>query len=249
VLHDRNDVTTSDTRKARTHGISFAGTWVCLARRRPSGPCCSLVVAGWPDISSTGNRASVPGAPGRGGQNGPVAVSRWRRSQSGDIQLRISPLSAQSTPAWPTRKPSERRSAGESCKRSCSREGQTVHPRRLFWHRSNPRPYEARPCQQNAGKFAGATRAAVWRIARAGSENGYEGLVKEGLDRPTTGSTTQAALGSTKTTGTVESDEGQVKNREASICCIRTSSRGHRAVFGLRAGPRPRPITSRPGRY
>jgi len=145
------------------------------------------------------------GGPGRGGQNGPVAVS-VATAASGDIQLRIPALGTVTPLATVT----VRTQISGIMQKILFTEGQTVHQGDAL-AQIDPRPYEA-ALQQMEGNLK--RDQALLADARLDLKR-YEGLVKEDsiavqqLD-------TQKALVD-QDIGTVESDEGQVNTARVNL--------------------------------
>jgi multidrug efflux system membrane fusion protein len=145
------------------------------------------------------------GGPGRGGQNGPVAVS-VATATVGDIQLRIPALGTVTPLATVT----VRTQISGIMQKILFTEGQTVHQGDAL-AQIDPRPYEA-ALQQMEGNLK--RDQALLADARLDLKR-YEGLVKEDsiavqqLD-------TQKALVD-QDIGTVESDEGQVNTARVNL--------------------------------
>jgi multidrug efflux system membrane fusion protein len=149
--------------------------------------------------------ASVPGAPGRGGQNGPVAVS-VATVTSGDIQLRIPALGTVTPLATVT----VRTQISGIMQKILFTEGQTVHQGDSL-AQIDPRPYEA-ALQQMRGNLR--RDQALLADARLDLKR-YEGLVKEDSIAQQQLDTQRALVD--QDTGTVESDEGQVKTASVNL--------------------------------
>jgi membrane fusion protein, multidrug efflux system len=153
------------------------------------------------------HKQPAPGAggPGRGGQNGPVAVS-VATAVIGDIQLRIPALGTVTPLATVT----VRTQISGIMQKILFTEGQTVHQGDAL-AQIDPRPYEA-ALQQMEGNLK--RDQALLADARLDLKR-YEGLVKEDsiavqqLD-------TQKALVD-QDIGTVESDEGQVNTARVNL--------------------------------
>jgi membrane fusion protein, multidrug efflux system len=149
--------------------------------------------------------APAAGGPGRGGQNGPVAVS-VATAVIGDIQLRIPALGTVTPLATVT----VRTQISGIMQKILFTEGQTVHQGDAL-AQIDPRPYEA-ALQQMEGNLK--RDQALLADARLDLKR-YEGLVKEDsiavqqLD-------TQKALVD-QDIGTVESDEGQVNTARVNL--------------------------------
>jgi membrane fusion protein, multidrug efflux system len=149
--------------------------------------------------------ASAAGSPGRGGQNGPVAVS-VATALSGDIQLRIPALGTVTPLATVT----VRTQISGIMQKILFTEGQTVHQGDAL-AQIDPRPYEA-ALQQMQGNLK--RDQALLADAKL-DLNRYVGLVKEDsiavqqLD-------TQKALVD-QYIGTIESDEGQVNTARVNL--------------------------------
>ncbi len=152
-----------------------------------------------------------PGA-GRGGQNGPVAVS-VATVMPGDIQIRIPALGTVTTLANVT----VRTQISGTLQRILFTEGQIVHAGDVI-AQIDPRPYEAalQTMQGNLKRDQALLADARLDLKR------YEGLVKEDsiavqqLD-------TQRALVE-QYVGTIESDEGQVKTAQVNLMYTRIVS-------------------------
>ena len=148
---------------------------------------------------------SAAGGPGRGGQNGPVAVS-VATATSGDIQLRIPALGTVTPLATVT----VRTQISGIMQKILFTEGQTVHEGDAL-AQIDPRPYEA-ALQQMQGNLR--RDQALLADAKLDLKR-YEGLVKEDsiavqqLD-------TQKALVD-QYIGTIESDEGQVNTARVNL--------------------------------
>jgi multidrug efflux system membrane fusion protein len=149
--------------------------------------------------------ASLPGAPGRGGQNGPVAVS-VATATSGDIQLRIPALGTVTPLATVT----VRTQISGVMQKILFTEGQTVHQGDPL-AQIDPRPYEA-ALQQMQGNLR--RDQALLADAKLDMKR-YEGLVKEDSIAQQTLDTQRALVD--QDTGTVESDEGQVKTASVNL--------------------------------
>jgi multidrug efflux system membrane fusion protein len=149
--------------------------------------------------------APAAGGSGRGGQNGPVAVS-VATAASGDIQLRIPALGTVTPLATVT----VRTQISGIMQKILFTEGQTVHQGDVL-AQIDPRPYEA-ALQQMEGNLK--RDQALLADARLDLKR-YEGLVKEDsiavqqLD-------TQKALVD-QYIGTIESDEGQVNTARVNL--------------------------------
>ncbi len=147
--------------------------------------------------------------PGRGGQNGPVAVS-VATATSGDIQLRIPALGTVTPLATVT----VRTQISGVMQKILFTEGQLVHQGDSL-AQIDPRPYEA-ALQQMQGNLR--RDQALLADAKLDLKR-YEGLVKEDsiavqqLD-------TQKALVD-QYIGTVESDEGQLKSAQVNLIYTR----------------------------
>ena len=155
--------------------------------------------------------ANGPGG-GRGGQNGPVAVA-VAKVMPGDIQVRIPALGTVTTLANVT----VRTQINGTLQKILFTEGQLVHVGDVL-AQIDPRPYEAslQTAQGNLRRDQALLADARLDLKR------YEGLVKEDsiaaqqLD-------TQRALAD-QYTGTIESDEGQVKTAEVNLMYTRIVS-------------------------
>jgi membrane fusion protein, multidrug efflux system len=149
--------------------------------------------------------ASVPGAPGRGGQNGPVAVS-VATVTSGDIQLRIPALGTVTPLATVT----VRTQITGVMQKILFTEGQTVHLGDSL-AQIDPRPYEA-ALQQMQGNLR--RDQALLADAKLDLKR-YEGLVKEDSIAQQQLDTQRALVD--QYSGTIESDEGQVKTASVNL--------------------------------
>jgi len=149
--------------------------------------------------------APVPGAPGRGGQNGPVAVS-VATVTSGDIQLRIPALGTVTPLATVT----VRTQISGIMQKILFTEGQTVHKGDSL-AQIDPRPYEA-ALQQMQGNLR--RDQALLTDAKLDLKR-YEGLVKEDSIAQQQLDTQRALVD--QDAGTVESDEGQVKTASVNL--------------------------------
>jgi membrane fusion protein, multidrug efflux system len=149
--------------------------------------------------------ASVPGAPGRGGQNGPVAVS-VATVTSGDIQLRIPALGTVTPLATVT----VRTQISGIMQKILFTEGQTVRQGDSL-AQIDPRPYEA-ALQQMQGNLR--RDQALLADAKLDMKR-YEGLVKEDSIAQQQLDTQRALVD--QYIGTIESDEGQVKTASVNL--------------------------------
>jgi multidrug efflux system membrane fusion protein len=149
--------------------------------------------------------APVPGAPGRGGQSGPVAVS-VATVTSGDIQLRIPALGTVTPLATVT----VRSQISGIMQKILFTEGQTVHQGDSL-AQIDPRPYEA-ALQQMRGNLR--RDQALLTDAKLDMKR-YEGLVKEDSIAQQQLDTQRALVD--QYTGTIESDEGQVKTASVNL--------------------------------
>jgi membrane fusion protein, multidrug efflux system len=156
--------------------------------------------------------ASVPGAPGRGGQNGPVAVS-VATVTSGDVQLRIPALGTVTPLATVT----VRTQISGVMQRILFTEGQIVHQGDAL-AQIDPRPYEA-ALQQMRGNLR--RDQALLADARLDMKR-YEGLVKEDSIAQQQLDTQRALVD--QYTGTIESDEGQVKTASVNLMYTRIAA-------------------------
>ncbi|MEA2830957.1 MAG: rane fusion protein multidrug efflux system, partial [Bradyrhizobium sp.] len=155
------------------------------------------------------HRQPVPaaGGPGRGrgGQNGPVSVS-VATVASGDIQLRIPALGTVTPLATVT----VRTQISGVMQRILFTEGQTVHQGDAL-AQIDPRPYEA-ALQQMQGNL----RRDLALLADAKLDlKRYEGLVKEDSIAQQQLDTQRALVD--QYSGTIESDEGQVKTASVNL--------------------------------
>ena len=153
--------------------------------------------------------ASQPGVPGRGGQNGPVAVS-VATVTSGDIQLRIPALGTVTPLATVT----VRTQISGVMQKILFTEGQTVH-RGDSLAQIDPRPYEA-ALQQMQGNLR--RDLALLTDAKLDLKR-YEGLVKEDSIAQQQLDTQRALV--EQYTGLIESDEGQVKTASVNLLYTR----------------------------
>ena len=154
------------------------------------------------------NKQSVPaaaGAPGRGGQNGPVAVT-VATAAPGDIQLRIPALGTVTPLATVT----VRTQVSGVMQKILFTEGQTVHQGDSL-AQIDPRPYEAalQQMQGNLKRDQALLADAKLDLTR------YEGLVKEDSISQQQLDTQRALVD--QYTGTIESDEGQVKTASVNL--------------------------------
>jgi multidrug efflux system membrane fusion protein len=148
---------------------------------------------------------SALGGPGRGGQNGPIAVS-VATVTSGDIQLRIPALGTVTPLATVT----VRTQISGVMQKILFTEGQTVHQGDPL-AQIDPRPYEA-ALQQMQGNLR--RDQALLADAKLDLQR-YEGLVKEDSIAQQQLDTQRALVG--QYTGTIESDEGQVKTASVNL--------------------------------
>jgi multidrug efflux system membrane fusion protein len=153
------------------------------------------------------HRQPVPaaGGPGRGGQSGPVAVS-VATVTSGDIQLRIPALGTVTPLATVT----VRTQISGIMQKISFTEGQIVHQGDSL-AQIDPRPYEA-ALQQMEGNLR--RDEALLADARLDLRR-YEGLVKEDSIAQQQLDTQRALVD--QDTGTVQSDEGQVKTARVNL--------------------------------
>jgi multidrug efflux system membrane fusion protein len=149
--------------------------------------------------------ASLPGVPGRGGQNGPVAVA-VATVTSGDIQLRIPALGTVTPLATVT----VRTQISGVMQKILFTEGQSVR-RGDSLAQIDPRPYEA-ALQQMQGNLR--RDQALLADAKLDLKR-YEGLVKEDSIAQQQLDTQRALV--EQYTGTIESDEGQVKTASVNL--------------------------------
>jgi multidrug efflux system membrane fusion protein len=152
-------------------------------------------------------RQPVPaaGGPGRGGQNGPVSVS-VATVTSGDIQLRIPALGTVTPLATVT----VRTQINGVMQKILFTEGQTVHQGDSL-AQIDPRPYEA-ALQQMQGNLR--RDQALLADAKLDLKR-YEGLVKEDSIAQQQLDTQRALVD--QYSGTIESDEGQVKTASVNL--------------------------------
>jgi membrane fusion protein, multidrug efflux system len=153
------------------------------------------------------HRQPVPaaGGPGRGGQNGPVSVS-VATVTSGDIQLRIPALGTVTPLATVT----VRTQINGVMQKILFTEGQTVHQGDSL-AQIDPRPYEA-ALQQMQGNLR--RDQALLADAKLDLKR-YEGLVKEDSIAQQQLDTQRALVD--QYSGTIESDEGQVKTASVNL--------------------------------
>ena len=149
--------------------------------------------------------AQAAGGPGRGGQNGPVAVS-VATAASGDIQLRIPALGTVTPLATVT----VRTQISGIMQKILFTEGQTVHQGDSL-AQIDPRPYEA-ALQQMQGNLR--RDQALLADAKLDLKR-YEGLVKEDSIAEQQLDTQRALVD--QYTGTIESDEGQVNTAKVNL--------------------------------
>jgi multidrug efflux system membrane fusion protein len=145
------------------------------------------------------------GGPGRGGQSGPVAVS-VATVTSGDIQLRIPALGTVTPLATVT----VRTQISGVMQKIFFTEGQTVHQGDSL-AQIDPRPYEA-ALQQMQGNLR---RDQALLVDAKLNLKRYEGLVKEDSIAQQQLDTQRALVD--QYTGTIESDEGQVKTARVNL--------------------------------
>jgi len=150
-------------------------------------------------------QAPAAGAPGRGGQNGPVSVS-VATVTSGDIQLRIPALGTVTPLATVT----VRTQISGVMQKILFTEGQTVHQGDPL-AQIDPRPYEA-ALQQMQGNLK--RDQALLADARLDLTR-YEGLVKEDSIAQQQLDTQRALVD--QYVGTIEADEGQVKTASVNL--------------------------------
>ena len=149
--------------------------------------------------------APAAGGPGRGGQSGPVAVS-VATVTSGDIQLRIPALGTVTPLATVT----VRTQISGIMQKILFTEGQLVHQGDSV-AQIDPRPYEA-ALQQMEGNLR--RDQALLADAKLDLRR-YEGLVKEDSIAQQQLDTQRALVD--QDTGTVQSDEGQVKTARVNL--------------------------------
>src|ERR1700731_4156404 len=154
-------------------------------------------------------QAPAAGAPGRGGQNGPVSVS-VATVTSGDIQLRIPALGTVTPLATVT----VRTQISGVMQKILFTEGQTVRQGDPL-AQIDPRPYEA-ALQQMQGNLK--RDQALLADARLDLKR-YEGLVKEDSIAQQQLDTQRALVD--QYIGTVEADEGQLKTAEVNLIYTR----------------------------
>lgn len=150
-------------------------------------------------------QAPAAGAPGRGGQNGPVSVS-VATVTSGDIQLRIPALGTVTPLATVT----VRTQISGVMQKIQFTEGQTVRQGDPL-AQIDPRPYEA-ALQQMQGNLK--RDQALLADARLDLKR-YEGLVKEDSIAQQQLDTQRALVD--QYIGTIEADEGQVKTASVNL--------------------------------
>jgi multidrug efflux system membrane fusion protein len=153
--------------------------------------------------------APLPGGPGRGGQSGPVAVS-VATVTSGDIQVRIPALGTVTPLATVT----VRTQISGIMQKILFTEGQLAHQGDPL-AQIDPRPYEA-ALQQMQGNLR--RDQALLADAKLDLKR-YEGLVKEDSIAQQQLDTQRALVD--QDTGTVESDEGQVKTASVNLLYTR----------------------------
>ena len=148
---------------------------------------------------------AAAGDPGRGGQNGPVAVS-VASAASGDIQLRIPALGTVTPLATVT----VRTQITGVMQKILFTEGQTVHQGDSL-AQIDARPYEAalQQMQGNLRRDQALLADAKLNLTR------YEGLVKEDSIAQQQLDTQRALVAQYK--GTIEADEGQVKTASVNL--------------------------------
>ena len=161
-------------------------------------------------------QAPAAGGAGRGGQNGPVAVS-VATAASGDIQLRIPALGTVTPLATVT----VRTQISGVMQKILFTEGQTVHQGDAL-AQIDPRPYEA-ALQQMQGNLQ--RDQALLADARLDLKR-YEGLVKEDSIAEQQLDTQRALVD--QYIGTIESDEGQVKTASVNLHVHAHRLAGHR---------------------
>jgi multidrug efflux system membrane fusion protein len=149
--------------------------------------------------------AAAAGGPGRGGQNGPVAVS-VATATSGDIQLRIPALGTVTPLATVT----VRTQISGVMQKILFTEGQAVHQGDSL-AQIDARPYEA-ALQQMKGNLR--RDQALLADAKLDLKR-YEGLVKEDSIAQQQLDTQRALVD--QYDGTIESDEGQVKTASVNL--------------------------------
>jgi multidrug efflux system membrane fusion protein len=150
-------------------------------------------------------QAASAAGPGRGGQNGPVAVS-VATAASGDIQLRIPALGTVTPLATVT----VRTQISGVMLKILFTEGQTVHQGDSL-AQIDPRPYEA-ALQQMMGNLQ--RDQALLANAKLDLKR-YEGLVKEDSIAEQQVDAQRALVD--QYTGTIQSDEGQVKTARVNL--------------------------------
>jgi multidrug efflux system membrane fusion protein len=150
-------------------------------------------------------QAPAAGAPGRGGQNGPVSVA-VATATSGDIQLRIPALGTVTPLATVT----VRTQISGVMQKILFTEGQTVRQGDSL-AQIDPRPYEA-ALQQMQGNLK--RDQALLADARLDLKR-YEGLVKEDSIAQQQLDTQRALVD--QYVGTIEADEGQVKTASVNL--------------------------------
>jgi multidrug efflux system membrane fusion protein len=150
-------------------------------------------------------QAASAAGPGRGGQNGPVAVS-VASATSGDIQLRIPALGTVTPLATVT----VRTQVSGVMQKILFTEGQTVQQGDPI-AQIDPRPYEA-ALQQVLGNLR--RDQALFADAKLDLKR-YEGLVKEDSIAQQQLDTQRALVD--QYTGTIQSDEGQVKTARVNL--------------------------------
>jgi multidrug efflux system membrane fusion protein len=199
VLHEQDDVTTSTHERGplafiRRYWVALLVVVVAL-----------LLLVALARYIQHRQPAQVPGAPGRGGQNGPVAVS-VATATSGDIQLRIPALGTVTPLATVT----VRTQISGVMQKILFTEGQTVHLGDPL-AQIDPRPYEA-ALQQMQGNLR--RDQALLTDAKLDLKR-YEGLVKEDSIAQQQLDTQRALVD--QYAGTIESDEGQVKTASVNL--------------------------------
>src|ERR1700731_3662383 len=157
-------------------------------------------------------QAPAAGGPGRGGQGGPVAVS-VATAASGDIQLRIPALGTVTPLATVT----IRTQISGIMQKILFTEGQTVRQGDSL-AQIDPRPYQAalQQAQGNLRRDQALLADAKLDLKR------YEGLVKEDSIAQQQLDTQRALVD--QYTGTIESDEGQVKTASVNLIYTRIAA-------------------------
>ncbi len=199
MLQDQHDVTASTPERGPT--AFFRRHWVALL---VVAVALFLLIALARYIQHK-QPVVAAGGPGRGGQNGPVAVS-VATAASGDIQLRIPALGTVTPLATVT----IRTQISGIMQKILFTEGQTVRQGDSL-AQIDPRPYQAalQQAQGNLRRDQALLVDAKLNLKR------YEGLVKEDSIAQQQLDTQRALVD--QYTGTIESDEGQVQTAQVNL--------------------------------